>query len=89
MKNITLDENFESIIICAVRYCLGRRTYMPSLVVSYITPLIPNLSDKTLYCLEKDVIGAKDTCGYGDKHADEPVWMKFLYCIQWEIQLRK
>jgi len=89
MKKITIDENFESILICAVRYCLGRQTYMPKLVVDYITPLISDLSDKTISCLEKDIIEAKDICGYGDKNIDEPIWMKFLADIKSKIKRRE
>jgi hypothetical protein len=32
-KSIKLDqENFGTLAICAIRYCQGRQTYMPSLV---------------------------------------------------------
>ena len=35
---INLNDDFETILICAERYALGRQTYMPKLVVDYITP---------------------------------------------------
>ena len=35
-KTITIDDNFETILICAVRYACGRHTYMPGLVQDWI-----------------------------------------------------
>ena len=35
-KKIAIDKDFTGIIICAVRYCLGRQTYMPGLVIGWI-----------------------------------------------------
>ena len=45
--NIDLtDDDFACILTAAIRYTLGRETYMPMLVTSYIRPLLPYLSDK-------------------------------------------
>lgn len=30
------DDDYGIICLCALRYCFGRRTYMPSLVMNYI-----------------------------------------------------
>lgn len=49
------DDFFGAVLNCAVRYSLGRQSYMPGLVMDFITPLLPYLSDKTLWCFEKDV----------------------------------
>lgn len=35
------SDDFGSVCNCAVRYCLGRRSYMPSLVCRYIISLLP------------------------------------------------
>ena len=72
---IELNEDFETILICAERYALGRKSYMPSLVIGYITPLLPRLSKKTLAVLKNDIEGAG---GWGDEKIDKPCWMKFL-----------
>lgn len=45
------NDDFGAVLNCAVRYTLGRRTYMPGLVIDYIRPLLPFLSSKTLWCL--------------------------------------
>ena len=39
------DDDFGALCNCAVRYCLGRRSYMPKLIVDYITPLLSKLNE--------------------------------------------
>lgn len=68
------SEDFGAILNCAVRYSLGRRSYMPKLVTDFITPLLPYLSDKTLGCFLRDLGG---TDNYGDPEIDQPVWEQF------------
>ena len=83
------DEDFGAILICAVRYCFGRRTYMPGLIIGYITPLLPRISDKTLRCMEAD-LNKPDLYGsFGDEIIDEPIWVEFRCNVQAEIQRRK
>lgn len=82
---IIIDEDFETILICAVRYALGRRTYMPDLVMNYISPLLCLLSTRTLNVLEKDVGGAGNL---GDTIIDAPAWLKFLADIRAELAER-
>ena len=77
------DDDFGAVLNCAVRYACGRRSYMPSLVIDFITPLLPYLSDKTLGCMELDIrSGNKPFGGWGDEEIDKPHWMKFLGNIQ-------
>ena len=84
------DDNFGAVLNCAVRYCLGRRTYMPKLVMDYIRPLLSDLSDKTLWCMEKDIRQHEaDGLSYGDPSIDVPAWNEFLSQIQQEIMRRK
>ena len=80
-------DDFGVILNCAVRYALGRRTYMPSLVIGFITPRLKHLSTKTLWCLDKDVTDARYTGGYGDP-CDEADWMRFLAAVHAERSLR-
>ena len=83
------DKYFGALLICAVRYCLGRQTYMPGLIIGYITPLLPRISDNTLRCIETDLIQPDLYGGFGDEKIDEPIWIKFRCDIQEEIQKRK
>ena len=69
------DDNFGAVLNCAVRYCIGRRTYMPRLVQDFIRPLLPYLSNKTLWCLQQDI---ERESNLGDPLIDEPGWKQFL-----------
>ena len=51
----TPDDHFYNIIICAVRYCLGRRTYMPALVTSWIMAAVPELPAETALIMLRDI----------------------------------
>lgn len=44
MEKIDLDQNFEHMLISAVRYAIGRRTFIVKSTVDYILSLIPRLS---------------------------------------------
>lgn len=70
------DDFFGAVLNCAVRYAIGRRSYMPSLVQDFIRPLIPYLSNKTLWCLDQDIKSARYEGGYGDI-TDEKDWLDF------------
>ena len=53
---ITKDDDFGGAVLnCAVRYALGRRSYMPGLVMDVIRPMLKNCSDKTLWCFDRDI----------------------------------
>ena len=79
------DGDFGAVLNCAIRYCIGRETYMPSLVIEFIRPLLPYVSNKTLDCFERDI---GETDYFGDFEIDKPLWIKFLGEIQTEIKKR-
>lgn len=80
------DDNFGAVLISAVRYSIGRMTYMPRLVQDFIRPLLPYLSNKTLYVMERDIAEANS---YGDRNIDEPDWIRFLNDVRSERKTRK
>lgn len=82
------NDEFGTILNCAVRYACGRRSYMPSLVIGFIKPLIPNLSDNALYGIEQDLTDAKYEGGYGDPRIDEPGWLNLLSLVKAERERR-
>ena len=83
------NDDFGAVCNCAVRYCLGRRSYMPSLVCGYITPLLPELTDKTLDCFERDIADRKQTgFDFGDS-CDYETWDAFYKAVCKEIEGRK
>ena len=85
----TTDADFGALLICAVRYCLGRHTYMPNLIIGYITPLLPCISDNTLRCMDADLNKPELYGGFGDEKIDEPTWVRFHNCIRKEIEQRR
>lgn len=86
MIKITNTDDFCLVCICAVRYCLGRRTYMPWSVMSFIKPFLPALSDNTLYVMARDIAEADNL---GDAEIDSPMWAEFLAEIEKEWKRRK
>ena len=52
---VTITQDFELMMISALRYAIGRYTYMPSVTIDYIRYLIPQLSAKTLFVMQRDI----------------------------------
>lgn len=79
------DDDFGLILNAAIRYSIGRRTYMPHSVIEFITPLLPYLNNRTLACIEQDIVDAGfEPPRYGDEVVDEPAWMRFLDVVREE-----
>lgn len=52
---VAVTQDFELMMISALRYAIGRYTYMPSVTIGYIRYLIPQLSAKTLFVMKRDI----------------------------------
>ena len=85
---IEIDKNFESILVCAVRYAIGRKSYMPSMVIDYITPLLPYLSYWMLGLMAAEIIDHNYEGGLGDDKIDRPYWLNFKRKILAEMERR-
>ena len=85
---IVESEELGSIIVCAVRYACGRKTYMPSIVCGFITPLIPSLTNKTLSVICGDIVSAAEHGGLGDAMIDAPLWRKLHHACSDELKQR-
>ena len=70
--------DFGLICTSAVRYALGRRTYMPSVVIKFVLDNLDNLDANTIYCIERDVRehGSYGEDAYGDE-CDKVSWLAF------------
>lgn len=80
------DDDFGAVLNCAVRYCLGRRTYMPDLVASWIRGNCKGiLTNRTLSTMIYDIesFGNNGPEAYGDD-CDRETWMKFLQWLKEE-----
>lgn len=73
--------DFESLVVCAIRYCLGRMSYMPSVIIEAVLPFLPHLSKNTLRVIRRDI---NDAPSYG-MSIDKTAWMVFLEHIEAEI----
>lgn len=86
----TSTDDFESVLICALRYCLGRQTYMPSIIIAFVRPMLSALSIKALSVIVHDIENAKGGVpGLGDPNIDEPLWLNLLNVAKAELEGRK
>lgn len=72
--------DYEHIVISAVRYALGRMTYIVELTVNYVLEEIENdkLSDRCLDVIRKEIKKAKDL----GMDCDKEQWLKLLSRIE-------
>lgn len=66
--------DFEHMLISALRYALGRRTYIVDLTCRYIERHMPILSDRCKDLMINDIESQKN---YGDE-CDKEDWMRLL-----------
>lgn len=59
------NDDFGMMLNCAVRNACSRQSYMPGAVRRYITPLLPYLSSKTLWCDETPSVLLIKNLDYG------------------------
>ena len=84
-KKPEVDKDLNSILICAVRYCIGRQTYMPGLVQEWIMHHADLLTPQTVEIMIRDIDEADrihhyekfDIDGLGDTRIDRPGWERF------------
>jgi len=93
---LPLNDNLNHMLMSAVRYALGRRTYMVGMTCDYISTLIPKLSDQAISVMERDIREQDkvttlndgtviDHLGDGCDRAD---WVKLLHKLQDEMAKR-
>ena len=82
---VPVDEDFCTVLICAVRYSIGRQTYMPHLVAGYIEPMLPLMDTRSLNVMLWDIVAADS---YGDPQIDEPRWRQLKNAIYKELDNR-
>lgn len=78
--NIDQDD-FGALCVCAIRYCQGRQTYMPSLIQRVCREHLKELSDRDLHVMIQDCERQRKVELYGDPVIDKPDWIK------WEADL--
>ena len=82
------DDDFGAICNCAVRYVFGRKTYMPNLVMGFISPHLSELTDRTLWCFQNDLQErARITRDFSDEWAGDE-WKQFQQLVNEELVRR-
>lgn len=68
---------FGAVLNCAVRYYIGRMTYMPGMVTDWIMQHCHGLlTAKTLHVMKRDIDEARSRGGLG-MDCDVETWLKF------------
>lgn len=88
------SEEFWALAICAIRYCQGRETYMPGMIMEIIEKHLRHAPDSQLAILLQDIEEQKKLfCAgwsvYGDEKIDKPRWMKYEERVRVEIRRRE
>lgn len=82
------DDMGGAVLNCAVRYALGRASYIPGLVMDEIRPMLAELTAKTLYCMERDI--REWVVGTGNqKNQYWEEWGDFLKLIEEQFEKQK
>ena len=89
MKIEISQDNLGTLCICAIRYCMGRMSYMPSLVQGIVSGLLPHLSDQTIGVMRDDCDFQRRTKQYGDERIDKPGWIRWRDLLEEEKARRK
>lgn len=85
-KSVPLDDDFQEMLVSAERYALGRMTYIVSVTVNYISPLIRSLDMKYINIMIDDIVSHSDL-GYG-MDMDKADWMRLLAGLKAERDRR-
>lgn len=88
MKEIN-KHDFGTLAICAIRYCQGRQTYMPSLVQEIIKSHIDMVDDKDLHVMIEDCEFQERCNLYGDERIDKPDWLRWKEFLSEERKKRE
>lgn len=73
--------DFQTICICAVRYALGRRTYVTGIVADFVSNYIKSFDRNTLSVILRDIDEAHDL---GDT-CDAESWLKLRNLIRVQL----
>lgn len=82
------QEDFATLCICAIRYCHGRKTYMPSLVMEIVGRHLSELSDRDIKVMYDDC-RFMNLSDYGDEVIDKPDWLLWEKNLKEEVRRRE
>lgn len=86
---MTIDSTtFGHLAICAIRYCHGRQTYMPSTIQGIVREHLAEISDRDLHVMIEDCKRMSDF-DFGDEQIDKPNWIRYRQDLEAEQERRK
>ena len=93
------DEYFGTICLCALRYALGRQTYMPGIVQDFIRAHISEIDQSSIKVMIRDIEEADrirtyisnsgDSIvidGLGDTKIDRPGWERLMDFLREKVK---
>lgn len=93
MEKVPFDNDFEQILISAVRYACGRATYIVSFTINYISQYLKDISDWCLEIMIRDISTKLSdaerlgrTAGMQQDHNN---WLRFKAVLTEEQERRK
>ncbi len=90
IMSIKVDEqDFGTVCVCALRYAMGRETYMPVLVRDFVRPLLTRLPDKTLAVMIMDCEDQARLNMWGNDLIDKPSWLRWKQELLAEKERRR
>ena len=88
MKIDIEQTDFATLCICALRYCHGRKTYMPSLVQKIVGNHLKEMTERDIKVLIDDCNFQRVMNLYGDE-CDKVDWLKWEEKVKAEMDRRK
>ena len=76
------DSDFRLILLSAMRYAMGRKTYMPSVIADYIKRHLPHLDDKFLTLAADDI--RQHLEDYAEREPSLNLWRDLLDALETE-----
>lgn len=88
MKIEIKPEDFGTLCICAIRYCHGRKTYMPVLVQEIVGKHLTELSDRDIKVMYDDC-RFMNPSDYGDGVMGKSEWLLWKKTLKKELERRE
>ena len=76
------DSDFRLILLSAMRYAMGRKTHMPSVIADYIKRHLPHLDDKFLTLAADDIQRYLED--YAEHESNPDLWQNLLDALETE-----
>lgn len=84
---LSKDENFQRICVSAIRYALGRRTYIVGITCDFMKKYVEQLSDNSIHTIIRDIEECQKINQLGDE-CDIYDWLELKQFLIDELKKR-